>query len=512
MLTGSAFVLLALATTPCENLKSVALPQTTITSAAVVPEGPAPQRGGGRGQAAANSSNSANGAGRGAAPAAAAPAPAMIPAHCRVTMVLKPTSDSNINVELWLPLENWNGKFMGVGNGGWAGSIQGLNNDMPAALRLGYATAGTDTGHSAADGPDGMFALGHPEKIVDFAHRAIHEMTVKSKLLIDTFYDQDLKFAYFKGCSTGGREALMEAQRYPDDYDAIIAGSLANRHIHMHTAGVARSIEASRHPEANLSEAKAAMVTKAVMDACDTMHEGFLNNPRQCTFDFSSLLCKQGDSDSCLTKPQLGTVEKFYGGTKTAQGELIFSGQALGNPMRASRGYTEPPAGGAFDTVRILGFQDEKYDWHNFDLDRDMKIIDQKVGFVDSVSPDLTRFKARGGKLLLTHGWADTTITPEGTVHYYESVLAKMGKSQGDWMRLFMAPGMAHCGGGPGVNSFDSIGTLEKWREQGVAPDQMLGINAQTGLKRPLCPYPQSAQYKGAGDLKDPANWACKAQ
>jgi len=279
----------------------------------------------------------------------------------------------------------------------------------------------------------------------------------------------------------------------------------------MHTAGVARSVEASRHPEANVSEAQAEMVSQAVMKACDTLHEGFLNNPRQCTFDFSSLLCKGAEAGTCLTKPQLETVEKFYGGTKTKKGELIFSGQALGNPMRASRGYTEPPAGGAFDTVRILGFQNEKYDWHTFDLDRDMKIIDQKVAFVDSVNPDLSKFKAHGGKLLLTHGWADTTITPEGTVYYYESVLNKMGKDQGDWMRLFMAPGMAHCGGGPGVNTFDSIGTIEKWREKGIGPDQMIGSNAQTGLKRPICPYPQYAAYKGSGDLKDAANWVCKA-
>jgi feruloyl esterase len=510
MITSLAFMLAtALAATPCESLKSVPLADTTITAAELVPEGPAPQRGGG-------AARGAGPAGRGAAPAAgrgAAPAqpPAMIPAHCRVTMVLKPTTDSHINVELWLPAQNWNGKFMGVGNGGWAGSIQGLNNDMPAALRLGYATAGTDTGHSSVDGPEGMFALGHPQKIIDFAYRAVHEMTQKSKLLVKAFYDENARYSYFKGCSTGGREAMMEAQRYPEDYDAIIAGSLANRHIHMHTAGVARSVEASRHPEANVSDVQAEMVTQAVMKACDTLHEGFLNDPRQCTFNFSSLLCKGEDAGTCLTKPQVETVEKFYGGTKTKKGESIFSGQALGNPMRASRGYTQPPTGGAFDTVRILGFQDEKYDWHNFDLDRDMKTIDDKVGFVDSVNPDLSRFKAHGGKLLLTHGWADTTITPEGTVYYYESVLNKMGQDQGNWMRLFMAPGMAHCGGGPGVNTFDSIGTIEKWREEGIAPDQMIGSNAQTGLKRPICAYPQSAEYKGSGDLKDAANWVCKA-
>jgi feruloyl esterase len=305
---------------------------------------------------------------------------------------------------------------------------------------------------------------------------------------------------------------MMEAQRYPDDYDAIIAGSLANRHIHMHTAVSYRTIELSRRPEEAISPAKATMVNEAVLKQCDTLHEGFLNDPRQCAFDFSTLLCKSGDADTCLTAPQLAMVQSYYGGTKTKTGELIFSGQALGNPLRPLASTNEMPGASAFDTIRILGFQNADYDWHDFDLDRDMKTIDARVGFVDSVNPDLGKFKAHGGKLLLTHGWADTTITPENTIHYYESVLDKMGKNQSDWMRLFMAPGMAHCGGGPGVNTFDSIGAIEKWREQEIAPDQMLGINGQTGLKRPLCPYPQSAKYTGSRDPKDPANWMCTAR
>src|SRR5207249_8747673 len=258
----------AAAPTPCENLTTMALTNATITSATLVPEGPPAPRGGGgaggaRGAGAAGGARGVGGAGapplnQGAAPAAAgrggagggrgggAPAapPANIPAHCRVVLVLKPTSDSLINMELWLPTQNWNGKFMGVGNGGFAGSIQGLTNEMPQALRLGYATAGTDTGHQEQGG---NWAIGHPEKMIDFGYRATHEMTVKAKQIVKTFYDQNPKYSYFKGCSTGGRMALMEAQRYPDDYDGIIAGSLANRHIHMWTAGVARSIELSRH-------------------------------------------------------------------------------------------------------------------------------------------------------------------------------------------------------------------------------------------------------------------------
>ncbi len=483
--------------TPCENLTSLKLADATITSAMVVPEGPPPARGGG------------GGARGGAAPQAQrgpAPAPANIPAHCQVKMVLKPTSDSLINMELWLPTQNWNGKFMGVGNGGFAGSIQGLNNEMPQALRLGYATAGTDTGHQEQGG---SWAIGHPEKMIDFAYRSTHEMTLKAKQIVKAFYDQQAKYSYFKGCSTGGRMAVMEAQRYPDDYDGIIAGSLANRHIHMWTAGVARGIELSRHPEGSLTAEKAALVNQMVKNTCDTLNEGFLNNPRQCKVDFSKLMCAAGkDDNTCLTAAQLKTVNTFYGGVKNSRGEMIFSGQALGNPIGALRGTNQSP-GGTFDIVRIA-FNDPNLDWQKFDLDKDMPLIDKAVGYTDAVNPDLSKFKKSGGKLLLTHGWADTGITPENTVLYYESVLDKMGKDQSNWMRLFMAPGMGHCGGGPGVNTFDSIGTLEKWVEKGIAPDQMMGTGAQ-GFSRPMCPFPQYAEYKGTGDLKNAANWACKA-
>jgi feruloyl esterase len=537
MIGSIALVLLGAATaaTPCENLATLKLPDTTITSAVVVPEGPPPARGGGgggggRGGGGRGGGQGARGGGvpatpqagqqvadgaRGGAPAAgarggAAPAqpPANIPAHCRVQLVLKPSADSLINMELWLPTQNWNGKFMGVGNGGFAGSIQGLSGDMPQALRLGYATAGTDTGHQDQGG---AWAIGHPEKMIDFGYRATHEMTLKAKQIVKTFYDQSPKYSYFKGCSTGGRMALMEAQRYPDDYDGIIAGSLANRHIHMWTSGFARGIDLVRNPEKAVSAEKAALVNQLVMGTCDTLKEGFLNNPRQCKVDFSKLLCPAAkDDNTCLTAPQLKTVETYYGGMKNSKGELIYSGQALGNPIGAQRG-NPPGQGGSFDLVRIA-YNDPNFDWQKFDLDRDMKFLDEKIGYVDAVNPDLGKFKSSGGKLLMTHGWGDTGITPETTVWYYESVLDKMGKNQSNWMRLFMVPGMGHCGGGPGVNTFDSIGTLEKWVEKGIAPDTMMGRNNAGTLTRPLCPYPQYAEYKGSGDLKDASNWACKTE
>jgi feruloyl esterase len=513
MLLGAA------ASMPCESLSSIKLDKAIITNVEMVPEGPAPTRGGGQGRgaaggprgaaapaAAAAGAANAQTDGRGRAGGPAAP-PAIIPAHCRVQLDLKPTSDSLIKMEMWMPpVDKWNGKFMGVGNGGFAGSIQGLASDMPQALRLGYATAGTDTGHQDQGG---AWAIGHPEKMIDFGYRATHEMTLKGKQLVKEFYARSAQFSYFKGCSTGGRMALMEAQRYPDDYDGIIAGSLANRHIHMWTAGVERSVDLFRHPEGAISAEQAALVNNMVMNKCDTLKEGFLNNPQACKVDFTALKCKAGSApdNSCLTDAQLKTVDTYYGGVKNSKGELIFSGQALGNPIGAQRPNPNGP-GGVFDLVKIAN-NDPNADWQKFDLDRDMKVLDEKIGYVDAVDFDMSKYKKSGGKLIITHGWADTGITPENTIWYYSQVLNKMGKNQSDWMRLFMAPGMGHCGGGPGVNSFDSIGALEKWVEKGVAPETMMGIGRD--MTRPMCSYPQVAEYKGTGDIKDGSNWACKA-
>src|SRR5215471_19110595 len=259
--------------TPCETLTSLKLDKASVTSAQMVPEGPAPARGRGRGAPAAAPATNPQAPRQGGAPNTAGgnTPPLMIPEHCRLQLVLTPSSDSHIEMEMWLPpMDAWNGKFMGVGNGGFAGSIQGLANDMPQALRLGYATAGTDTGHQESGG---AWAIGHPEKMIDFGYRATHEMTLKAKEIVKAFYDQNAKYSYFKGCSTGGRMALMEAQRYPDDYDGIIAGSLANR---------------------------------LVTNTCDSLKEGFLNNPRQCRVDFSKLACASGQDDAnCLTPAQL---------------------------------------------------------------------------------------------------------------------------------------------------------------------------------------------------------------
>ncbi len=482
--------------TNCDAIKTMSTAHATVIAAEVVPAGvftPPPPRAGVAPPAAA-----------GGAPVAAEP----IPQHCRVKLTLKPTPDSNIYSELWMPTDNWNGKLLVVGNGGFAGSIQGYG-DMQIALRLGYATAATDTGHNADDGPNGMFALGHPEKIVDFAYRALHETTAESKRLIKAMYSRNVQLSYYKGCSTGGRMGIMAATRFPDDYDGIIAGALANRHIHMHTAGFARQVVLARNPDMAISPEKAKFVSDAVMAKCDTLHEGFLNNPKQCSFDFSTLACTAGETNQCLTPAQLKTVNMFYGGVKNSKGEVIFAGQTLGNPLTPQRSNQDI---NVTDTVRIWAFQNAQYDWHTFDLDRDMPIIDSKIGFVDATDPDLRKFKAHGGKLLLYAGWADTGITPVNTVEYYERLVKTMGAGESkDFAELFMVPGMGHCRGGAGPDSFDTIGTLERWREKGQTPASMAATNKRSGLSRPLCPYPQYAKYSGSGDLKAAANWSCVA-
>jgi feruloyl esterase len=490
----------AYAQSPCERLKSLSLPDTTITAAESVAAGPY------RAPAQANNAN-ANG------PAAQQPA-TMLPAHCRVNAILKPTSDSIIEMELWLP-QDWNGKFEAVGGGGWAGNIS-----FPAmvnALLEGYATASTDTGHK---GGDGTFALNHPEKVVDFGYRAIHEMTAKSKDLVRAFYGKEARLAYFNGCSTGGRQALMEAQRYPSDFDGIIAGAPANNHILLHVAGVSRAIDIFNIPgDHTLSPAKQAFLAKSVMDACDALDgvkDGLLNNPRRCHFDVSTLLCTGADSDTCLTAPQLAAVKRMYTDTKTKKGEIVWTGYEFGgelgwNGLRNSTG----PGSGGLDSIRYLGYNDPNYDWHTFDLDRDLALTVEKAGYINAGNPDLSGFKSHGGKLIMYHGWSDPAISPGNTINYYSSVLNKMGRNQDNWMRLYMVPGMQHCRGGPGPNQFSVLGALERWRENGSAPDQMIAShvsNNRVDMTRPLCPYPQVAVYKGVGSTNDAANFACRAQ
>jgi len=482
----------ALAQTPCEQLKSLSLPDTTVTAAVAVPAGPYELR---------------QGPGR----AGQAPQSILLPAHCRVAATLKPSADSDIKMELWLPADGWNGKFQMVGNGGWAGIIS--FPQMAAALREGYATSSTDTGH---EGGNGMFALDHPEKIVDFGWRAVHDTVVQSKALIAAFYGANPKYSYWNGCSTGGRQALVEVTKFPNDFDGVLAGAPANPHIHLHAAGVERSMELMKN-QAPLSEAKVETLHKAVLAACDKLDgvkDGLIGDPEKCHFDPASLLCKGEDSDACLTAAQVQTVKIVYADVKTKKGEIVWTGFEPGGELQyASLKNVPAQPGGGWDSIRILGHQDANYDFHKFDLDSDVALAD-KSG-IDAHTYDLSAFKNHGGKLLLYHGWADPGIAPRNTVNFYNGVLANMGPQQDDWLRLFMIPGMLHCSGGPGTDQFNKMAAIERWREEGAAPSQIVAshvTNGQVDLTRPLCPYPQVAVYKGSGSTNDAGNFSCKAR
>jgi feruloyl esterase len=479
----------------CESLKSVSLSDTTITVAEMVSAGPLqlpaqPGRGG-----------------------PAAPPP-MAPAHCRVAAVLTPSADSHIEVEFWLPAADWNGKFEAVGNGGFAGVIS--FPAMAAALREGYAAASTDTGHK---GGSAIFAMGHSEKYVDFAWRSVHEMTVKAKALINEYYGRPARLSYWNGCSTGGRQGLKEAQRFPEDFDAILAGAPANYETHLHAWTVEVGMAAIKGNENILPASKMPIINKAVLAACDSLDkvkDGLLNDPRKCGFDPGTLLCKGSDTEGCLTADQVAAVKRIYAPAKFKNGELIFPSFEPGSEMAwASVVSNAAPPQIGVDTFEYLTYADPHWDWHNFDLDRDTLAADKRDdGVIDAIDPDLSKFKAHGGKLLMYHGWNDTAIAPENSINYYSSVLKKMGSKQEDWYRLFMVPGMQHCGGGPGPNQFNAIAALERWRESGTAPDRLVA-NHVTGttvdMSRPLCPYPQVAVYKGTGSINDAANFSCKA-
>ncbi len=503
----------ALSADNCEKLKAVQPADAVFTTVELVPAGPAPVPPG-RGGGAAVAAPAGRGA-RGGRGAAAAPPP--LPAYCRVAATLKPSTDSDIKMELYLPAEDWNGKFVMQGNGGWAGSIQGIGA-MQSALREGYATSATDTGHTGANG---MFALGHPEKIIDFAYRAVHDTAVTSKMLIKAYYGKDPKYSYWNGCSTGGRQGLVEVTKFPDDFDGVIAGAPANPHIHLHAAGVERSIELMKN-NAPLTRPKLEALHKAILEQCDALDgvkDGLIGDPTKCKFDPETMLCKGADSDNCLTPGQVETVKIEFTDVKTKKGEVIWTGYEPGSELQVSSFLSVPTApGGGWDSIRILGHQDADYDWHKFDLDSDVTLAD-KAG-IDALTSDLSPFKKHGGKLLLYHGWADQAIPPGHTVLFYESVLRTMGKKQDDqsqesWMRLFMVPGMMHCSGGSGTDQFNKMAVIERWREANQAPGEIVAEHVSGGqvdMSRPLCPYPQVAVYKGVGSTSDAASFSCKVQ
>jgi feruloyl esterase len=434
-----------------------------------------------------------------------------LPAFCRVVARLKPTSDSDIGVEVWLPIDGWNGKFLAVGSGGWGGSI--AYNAMADALRRGYAASATDDGHA---GGSASFIMGHPEKFIDFAYRAEHEMTVEAKALIKAFYGRDPRYSYWDGCSGGGREGLLQAARYPDEFDGIIAGDAAN--VRRNAWALWLANQTFKNAADYIPPSKYAMIHQAVLDACDAndgLKDGLIENPESCRVDFKKLECKAEDGADCLTARQVQTAQTMISPAADAKGNVFFPGLEPGTELRWGRLAGGPaPADLFLDQFRYIVYQDPDWDWRTFDLDRDAAKANAIDKDVDELDPNLTEFKKHNGKLLLYHGWADQQVAPGSTVDFYKSVLDMSGDPAPapEWIRLFMIPGMGHCSGGEGPDTFDKIGVMEQWVEHGKAPTEIVASHRTAGKvdrTRPLCPYPAVARYKGSGSIDEAMNFSC---
>jgi feruloyl esterase len=482
----------------CAELAALSLPQAKVTVAAdVAPGAFTPPGPGGR----------PGGPGGGNAFAS-------LPAFCRVAATLTPSSDSDIKIEVWLPASEWNGKFQAVGNGAWQGSI--AYPAMAEALRRGYATASTDTGHV---GGSASFGMGHPEKVIDFAYRSEHEMTVKAKAIVNAFYSRAPQFSYWNGCSAGGRQAMKMAQMFPDDFNGIIAGS-PGLDWSGRSAQAVRIAQALQKEEARLTASKRELLHKAVVSACDGndgLKDGLISNPAACKFDPGVLVCKGGEEPACLTQAQVDTARLIYSPIVDARTKREIPGLAPGSELGwTDQGWSAAAQATGLDHFRYLIFSDPAWDVQKFNPSTDVARLTEGVsGAIDARDTNLKPFFDRGGKLLQYHGWADPQITPYNSTAYFERVAAASGgasRVHGSY-RLFMAPGMAHCGGGAGPNDFDELAALEQWVEKGIAPDQIVASHATGGKvdrTRPLCPYPQIATYKGTGSIDEAANFVCK--
>ena len=462
-----------------------------------------------------------------------------LPAHCRVVLKLQPTSDSIIGVEIWLPAEGvWNRKYLGRGNGGYAGAI--VYAALADGVRRGYAVANTDMG-AAPFSLDGVAMAGHPERWKDWGYRATHEMTVAAKKIINAYYGSETKRSYFEGCSTGGQQGLMEAQRFHEDYDGVIAGAPGNNRTHLATAFVwsFRTItENGTAAERVLSEDALRLLNRSVLYACGTRAGGlaidpFLSDPRECDFDPATLLCQGSSTYNCLTQKQVTAARALYGGPRNPQnGHLIYPGWPRGSEIRENdliyRGLfwvfpiQQPPFEGLFRWI----FPTEAY-WKTFNFDSHMALVDRRLApILNAMDPNLQPFAKHGGKLILYHGWADAIVAAQDTIDYYNSVVQVQGgltssalvKTQA-FARLFLAPGMAHCGIGPGPNTIfeskgpwndpekDALVALDRWVTTGTAPKRIIAVNGP--VSRPLCPYPQRAYYIGNGETNKANNFVC---
>lgn len=501
------------AATACESLKDTRLPGVTLTGAADQPAGALALPGGRKID--------------------------NLPAFCRVSGRLTPTADSDIGFELWMPpADAWNGKTMVVGNGGYVGTIR--YDELEPALRRGYAVISSDSGHEDKAGyrnENLNWGVGHPDKIADWAYRSIHAAAVASRALVKVFAQRDASHAYYFGCSTGGGQGLAAAQRYPDDFDGIIAGAPGNNRTALNEGFLWMATQNMKTEAGYIPPAKLPAINRAAIAACDAQDgvvDGLIGDPAACHFDPKVLQCKanaDGASGAdCLSAAQVDTLKRLYAGARNPRTHAqIYPGWPLGSESGYLGGWgyaIEGPQAFRTEFFRDWVFQDAKWDWRSFDWDRDVATVKARVGpLVDSVDPDLRAFQRHGGKLILYHGLADPIGNAYDTVNYYKAVSHKVPNTP-DFARLFLSPGMGHCRGGIGLNTFDAIGALENWVEKGQAPDQILasakGLESKTGglattaevtagndRTRPLCAYPKQAKYKGSGSIDDARNFTC---
>lgn len=461
-----------------------------------------------------------------------------LPPFCRVTGVLHPTSDSAIHFEVWLPAQNWNGRLLGAGNGGFAGSIG--YDELASYLKRNFAVAGSDAGHQG-NATDATWAYQHPEKVKDFGWRAVHLTRLRAGEIIAAYYGKHENKAYFDSCSDGGREALMEAQRFPTDYDGILAGAPANAWSGMLGAGVLAVQARQSDPRAYFSDLKLPAIQKASLAACDTLDgvkDGILNDPSKCHFDPQVLLCKGEETADCLTQPQVKTLALLYSGQRNRAGKLIFPGFTAGDEM----GWREWVIGQDPTSASSLHYLENYFrymvtgdpKWNALTADPEASLRESRekeAANLDATDPDLSKFSSHGGKLILYHGWNDQAISPWNTVTYYKDVQQKMGDTA-SFLRLYMAPGVEHCAGGPGPSFFGQFGlqtakrptyglfdSLLNWVEKGAPEDNITATKYGQGengtpkvvMTRPLCAYPAIAKYSGSGDTNDAANFTCSA-
>ncbi len=453
------------------------------------------------------------------APNAKGPAPdySDMPAFCRVLAVSSPVTGSTINIEYWMPETTWNGGMVVTGNGGLGGSISysgGSSRTFQRNVTDGYVAAMSDTGHSA-----GNTFLMNAESLIDFAYRAEHETADIGKKLIQARYETAVRRSYFDGCSGGGRQALKEAQMYPGDFDGVIAGSPAIMSVGRASQAIWIAQATHKTPDSAINT-KFQVIKDAVMVACDALDgvkDGVLENPRKCNFDPKTIQCPGADAATCLTAAQVETVRAIYSDVKNPRtGEVYFPGHEPGSEAGWGTMAGANPFGVGVDVFRYTTFGgDAAWDYKTMNFDADMAKAQKAAGAIDALDANLKPYFDRGGKIIQFHGWNDPQISPRSSVTYYEAVAKANGgvaKVQQNH-RLFMVPGMAHCGGGDGTSTFDAFSALTQWVEQNKAPETLAGAkvaNGQTVRTRPICSYPATAQYKGTGSTDDAANFSCK--